>query len=752
MEPMQQTVESVFDDLGVGITLHDPETGAIVGANSRLAELYGYTEAELRELSVADYTATDEGFTQADAEARIQAAADGEPQEFEWRIERADGERFWAEVRLARTTLDGEDYVLAEISDISARKHHQQALDSERAFIEQSLETLEDSFYLLDVDGTLQRWNKRLAETTGYSDAELDEMHAFDLFDEADQPTIEAAIAEVRETGSVIVEAPFCTADGELIPHEFTGTQLTDDHGNIQGIIGIGRDISDRTERLDRLETQEQAFRKLHQTAAKSVPFEEKVAELLEFGRGYMGVEQGFLTKIDGDTQEIVVGVGPNQQLKTGVSAPFAESYCRHTVASDQAGPLVVTDAANDGWEDDPAYERFGLGCYAGATITIDGETTGTICFADRDPADKEFTEIQETFVELLTEWASYELERADRERKYRRLTERISDAYYAVDTDFTVTYWNDAIADRLAVPREEVVGETLWEYFPEITDTVVEDRLREAMTTGEPTTCEYYYEPADYWTVLQIYPDDDGLAVISKDITDRKQYERRLERSNERLQEFAYILSHDLQEPLRMVSSYIDLLESELADELDAETQEYMQFAVDGAERMRGMIDGLLQYSRVESEGEEFSPTDSEAVLNGVLDDLRLKIRERDAEVTVRSLPTIHADGDQLGQLFQNLIKNAIEHGGDGVAIEIDATETTVGYRLSVSDNGPGIPETEQDDIFGLFDKGGDSDGTGIGLAVCERIVSRHDGDISVDSKPGDGTTFSITLPDRGS
>jgi PAS domain S-box-containing protein len=747
---MQQTVESVFDDLGVGITLHDPETGAIVGANSRLEELYGYTEAELSELSVADYTATDEGFTQADAEARIQAAADGEPQEFEWRVERADGERFWAEVRLARTSLDGDDYVLAEISDISARKHHQQALDSERAFIEQSLETLEDSFYLLDVDGTLQRWNATLSETTGYSDDEFAEMHALELFAEADQPTIGTAIEEVIESGSAIVEAPLQTADGDLIPHEFTGTQLTDDEGEIQGIIGIGRNIAERKERLDRLQKQEEAFRTLHQTASKSVPFEEKVAELLEFGRAFMGVEQGFLTSIDGDTQEIVVGVGPNEQLKTGAEAPFSESYCRHTVDPERNGPLTVMDAANEGWKDDPAFERFGLACYAGSKITVDGETTGTICFADRNPADKEFTEIQETFVELLTEWVGYELERAEREAKYRRLTERISDAYYAVDTEFTVTYWNDTIAERLDVPHEEIVGENLWEYFPEITDTVVEERLREAMATGEATTCEYYYEPADYWSVLQIYPDDDGLAVISKDITDRKEYERRLERSNERLQEFAYILSHDLQEPLRMVSSYVDLLEAELGDDLDADTREYMEFAVDGADRMRGMIDGLLEYSRVETEGKEFESVDAEAVVDGVIDDLQLAITEADAEVTVGDLPTVTADFDQLGQLFQNLLTNAIDHGGQGTTVEVTATETSQGTEFAVSDDGPGIPADQQDEIFGLFDKGGDSDGTGIGLAVCERIVARHDGEISVESTPGEGTKFYVTLPDE--
>ncbi|ERH05979.1 MAG: PAS sensor histidine kinase [Halonotius sp. J07HN4] len=655
---MKETVASVFDDLEIGIMLHDPETGAIRGVNDRLEELYGYSEAELRELSVADYSATDEEYTQAVAEARIQAAAAGEPQALEWVIERPDGERVPVRVRLARTEVDGEAYVIAEIRDISDRKQQAANLEAERGFIEQSLEALDDAFYLLDPDGRLRRWNATFAERTGYSAAELDGMSAVEFVPEGDHDAISESITEVLTTGSSVVEAELLATDGGSTVHEFTGSRLTDSDGTARGIIGIGRDISARKKRLDHVAKQEQAFRNLHETTSTADPFEEKMVELLEFGREYMGVEQGFFTRIDGDTQRIAVGVGQNEQLQTGASAPFSDSYCRHTVKPDTDSPLTVTDAAADGWADDPGFKRFGLGCYVGSEVTVDDETVGTICFADRDPADREFTETQETFVELLTGWAGYELERADRERKYRRLTERISDSYYAVDTDFTVTYWNDTIADRLAVPREEVVGETLWEYFPEITDTIVEDRLREAMATGEPTTCEYYYEPADYWTVLQIYPDDDGLAVISKDITDRKEYERQLERSNERLQEFAYILSHDLQEPLRMVSSYIDLIETELADDLDAETQEYMEFAVDGAERMRGMIDGLLQYSRVESEGEAFSSTDTAAVLDGVLADLTLKAEAANAEIDVGSLPTVHADADQLGQLFQNLIK----------------------------------------------------------------------------------------------
>ncbi|MFD1641884.1 PAS domain-containing sensor histidine kinase [Halohasta litorea] len=741
---MKETVSTVFDDLEIGITLHDPETGAIVAVNSRLETLYGYREAELQEMSVADYSATDEGFTQAAAEERIRAAAEGEPQTFEWRIEQPDGERVWVRVRLALTQLDGEEYVIAEIQDISEQKERQRTLEAERSFIQQSLNTLDDVFYMLDPNGRLERWNDAVTEVTGYSDHEIDGMHAMEFFAADDAEAVGRSITEVIETGSAVVEADYVTKDGESIPYEFTGTRLTDADGEPRGIIGIGRDIADRKRHLQRIEQQEQAFRRLHQTASTSAPFEEKVAELLDFGREYLHVEQGFFTRFDDGTQEIVVGVGPNSQLQNGATAPFSESYCRHTVDPDSKSPLTVTNAVEEGWADDPAYERFELACYAGSTITVGDEVVGTICFADREPQDKAFTEIQETFIELLSEWMSYELERAERERKYRRLTERISDAYYAVDTEFTVTYWNDAMAERIDVPADDVLGENLWEYFPEIEGTVIEQRFHEAIETQEPTSCEYYYEPADYWTELQIYPDEDGLAVISKDITDRKAHEAELERSNERLQEFAYILSHDLQEPLRMVSSYVDLLETELDEHLDEETREYMTFAVDGAERMRGMIDGLLQYSRVETEGEAFEPVDVEAVIKGVRHDLQLSIDEADAELSVGSLPTIPADDDQLGQLFQNLVSNAIEHGGS--TIEITGEEIASGYRFAVSDDGPGIPTHQQDEVFGLFDKGDDSDGTGIGLAICERIVTRHNGDIWVESTD-DGTTFYVTI-----
>jgi len=228
--------------------------------------------------------------------------------------------------------------------------------------------------------------------------------------------------------------------------------------------------------------------------------------------------------------------------------------------------------------------------------------------------------------------------------------------------------------------------------------------------------------------------------------------YKDELERSNEALQEFAYIASHDLQEPLRMVSSYVDLLESEYGDELDGEASEYMEFAVNGARRMQNMIDALLEYSRVETKGQAFEVVETATVVDRTLDALQLRLDETDTTVSLGALPTVRGDPNQLGQLFQNLLENAIEYTSESGAdpeIRIDATVTGERATVTVSDNGPGIPDGMADDIFEIFNRGGshETDGTGIGLAVCRRIVRRHDGEIRALDDEG-GATFEFTLP----
>ena len=243
----------------------------------------------------------------------------------------------------------------------------------------------------------------------------------------------------------------------------------------------------------------------------------------------------------------------------------------------------------------------------------------------------------------------------------------------------------------------------------------------------------------------------------------DRQQYERDLEetveqlqQSNDRLKQFAYAASHDLQEPLRMVSSYLQLLENRYADDLDAEAREFIEFAVDGADRMRSMVDDLLAFSRVEHADGEFESVDCNAVLERVTDDLQVRIEENDATVVVDSLPTVQADREQLEQLFSNLVSNGIKYNeSETPRIEVGVADRGDRWEFTVADNGIGIEPEKTERIFEVFKRLHHDDeypGTGIGLSLCQEIAENHGGDVRLESEPGEGSTFYVTLPKRGS
>jgi light-regulated signal transduction histidine kinase (bacteriophytochrome) len=248
-------------------------------------------------------------------------------------------------------------------------------------------------------------------------------------------------------------------------------------------------------------------------------------------------------------------------------------------------------------------------------------------------------------------------------------------------------------------------------------------------------------------------------VTAAIRDITTRKKAEahllqkmEELNRSNEELGHFAYMASHDLQEPLRMVASYTQLLSRRYKGKLDSDADEFIAFAVDGASRMQRLIQDLLAYSRVGTKGKDLFETSSEEALLQALMNLRGAIEEGGALVTHDLLPTVLADETQLVQLFQNLVGNAIKYQRLGVPrVHISAAKNG-GKRwiFSVKDNGLGIDPQYFEKIFGMFQRLHKRDefvGTGIGLAICKKIVERHGGSISVESQPGQGSTFRFAL-----
>jgi PAS domain S-box-containing protein len=239
------------------------------------------------------------------------------------------------------------------------------------------------------------------------------------------------------------------------------------------------------------------------------------------------------------------------------------------------------------------------------------------------------------------------------------------------------------------------------------------------------------------------------GLREAHEELSRRAQD---LVRSNAELQQFAYVASHDLQEPLRMISSYTQLLMRRYGKLFDADAKEFMDFIVDGAARMKQLIEDLLAYSRVGTRGRGLAPTGAQGALDQALANLRASIEATGATVTYDALPTVHADESQLVQLFQNLVGNALKFkGAEAPRIHVAARDEGAEVVLSVRDNGIGIDPQYFERIFVIFQRlhsKAEYDGTGIGLAICKKIVDRHGGRIWVESQPGRGSTFYCTLP----
>jgi PAS domain S-box-containing protein len=251
----------------------------------------------------------------------------------------------------------------------------------------------------------------------------------------------------------------------------------------------------------------------------------------------------------------------------------------------------------------------------------------------------------------------------------------------------------------------------------------------------------------------------DQLVTAIVRDTTDRKSAEERLKataadlaRSNAELEQFAYVASHDLQEPLRMVASYTQLLAQRYKGRLDQDADEFIAFAVDGARRMQDLINDLLTYSRVGTRALLPELIDSQRLVDQVVGDLAAALEESGGRVEYNGLPVVRGDPTQVRQLFQNLMANAIKfHGARTPELSISATASDHRWTFAVRDNGIGIEPQYLERIFVLFQRlhsRADYPGTGIGLAICKKIVERHGGQIWLESQPGQGTTFFFTLP----
>jgi PAS domain S-box-containing protein len=780
-----------------------------------------------------------------------------------------------------------------------------------------------------DETGRVLEANASASDCYGRPVADLKETPIEDLVREDGAATDLPAIAEQERTVRWTVGE-----DGE--PDRLLDVSVTR-ASSVDQLLSFATDVTEQQRRESSLESNQATLRRLQEiVSTRELTFDEKVERLLELGCGWLDLSVGYVTQIEAETQTIEAAIGDHESIQRGAEAPLTESYCQHTLATGESDDSVRTiqNASDAGILDSDEYERFGLSCYLGGEITVDGEAYGTVCFADTDARERSFTDMERTFVDLLTQWIGMTVEqqnqRASRNRQ-RALLESVFNSQRTqvgiTDTEGRVVDANDAALAFVGKDPAALAGEYVWE-TPWFEGEQAHDRCRVAVERaldGEMDNFEISYEPADgpeavfstnvrpviedgtvihtviegheitelrkreerlerlssatnellythtesdvastvtaiaqhiidrplaaMWshdesddtlrpigstaaaadfadvtvpeelppmkpgtrekaifdageavviedyrtvenpsapgvplrTMLCLPLEDEGMLCIgSRTVEAFTESERflleilastaaaaldrvrreaelqarreELERSNEALQEFAYVASHDLQEPLRMVSSYVDLLESEYGDELGEEASEYMAFAVDGAHRMQNMINALLQYSRVETDAGEFTQIAPEQVVQRTLDALQLRIEETGTTIEIGTLSPVRADPDQLGQVFQNLFENAIRYtaaSGVDPHIEVTTSRDRDQVTFTVADNGPGVPEEMDDDVFEIFNRGTQEvEGTGVGLAVCRRIVRRHDGRIWVERSNDAGAIFKFTLP----
>ena len=351
-------------------------------------------------------------------------------------------------------------------------------------------------------------------------------------------------------------------------------------------------------------------------------------------------------------------------------------------------------------------------------------------------------------------------------EARLRGILESAMDAIITVDESQRIVLFNAAAEGIFGCTREEAVGAPLVRFIPERFRSTHAAHIEDFGRQGTPArpmgrdriVMALRHNGEEFPIDASISQISEGgnkyYTVILRDVTERVHAHEALERTVSDLRQFAYAASHDLRTPLRSISGFAQLLQRKYAGQLDEETGDWIARVVSGAHRMERLIEDLLSYARLESQDRHFVPVDCAAVFDDAVQLLEAEIRDTRAEVTSSPLPTIIGDQGLLVQLFQNLIGNGIKyHGARPPRVHVSAQRKNRAWLFSVSDNGIGIEPEQHQRIFEIFRRlhtQSEYPGTGIGLAVCRRVVERHGGTLWVESEPRKGSTFLFTIPDR--
>ncbi len=450
-------------------------------------------------------------------------------------------------------------------------------------------------------------------------------------------------------------------------------------------------------------------------------------------------------------------------------------------VIVDRAGSIIFVNPAAESLFGRTASKLlgspFGFPVVAGETTELEIILPAGITVAEMRAVETEWEGNRAYLAALrdITERKQAEEALRESETRLHSIANTALDAVVLIDNDGNVSFWNDAAARMFGYTNEEIIGKYLHDYImPERHIDAFKKGFDKFRITGEGPFIGIVYEieakrkdgtefPVELsLSALRLKGRWNAIGIV-REISERKRTEEslkktleELERSNKELQQFAYVVSHDLQEPLRTVASFVDLLAEKYKGKLDEKADKYISFTVGGVNRMAALIDDLLAYSRVAMRGKQFVRVETASVLAKARENLKKAIEESKASISSDVMPSVFGDETQLVQLLQNLVGNAIKFRKKDVQLRIHISAERRGneWVFGVHDNGIGIEPRFHERVFTIFQRlhtREEYPGTGVGLAICRKIVERHGGRIWLESKPGEGSTFYFTVPGRG-
>jgi len=723
--------------------------GRYLGVNRAWEEFFGVSRASFLGKQVQDLYPQNPAIAEKHLEMDGQLWRNPGGQSYEATVTARDG-RLRDTIYYKATFANGSGEVaglMGAIVDITARKQAEASLlESERRF-RRTFELAGSGVAHIGMDRRFLRVNRRLCEILGYPQDELLRLTGRQISHPDDLDVINAQRPRLYagEIDSVRVEKRYLRKDGSIVWVSFTMVVERDAAVKPQYELAFFDDITARKQAEAALRESEERFRSVVDSANDGILVYDKQLNVVA---GNLAAE-----RILGLPLADIIGAAGFTSLLPCVHADGSpvlpdERPTRLTVKSGKplTGQIVGIYRPN-------------------GSMNWVSVNTGFL----RRPGDTDWYGVVSTIGDI-TKQRHAELALSASEALYRQTFELATAGIAHVDLSGRFMKVNRRLCEILGYGEQELIGRPVKEIsHPE--DRNLTDSQRMRVRSGEKHSVRFekrYIRKsgAIVWVDLSVALACDASGVpqyeiaLFDDITERKKAEaalreahEELKRSNAELEQFAYVASHDLQEPLRMVSSYTQLLMRRYGDKLDGDAKDFTAFIVDGATRMKQLIEDLLAYSRVGTRDKNFKPVDAESSLKRALTNLRAAIQDSGATVTQDKLPTIPCDEVQLAQLFQNLIGNALKFRKPDVApaVHVGAAEQGAEWEFMVRDNGIGIEPQYFERIFMVFQRlhdKGEYPGTGIGLAIVKKVVERHGGRIWVQSQPGAGTTFHFTMP----